>query len=188
MTLTLDSARALAYQANPGLGIVRQRLIEAQSRRQQRWTAYFPRLAVDATFSQVGSRQTLAIPPGAFGVISTGELIPAKPVLLPQGGNSLFLQTIRVEQPVTQLFKVRAGHLAAVAEERSAEAQLRGAEGDLSLGVERGYSNLLVAEAQQRAAAAQVAADSALARDARASTEVGLALAVAADQADSPAP
>jgi outer membrane protein TolC len=50
--------------------------------------------------------------------------------------------------------------------------------------VERGYSNLLVAKAQYRAAAAQVAADSALARDAKASTEVGLTLSVAADQAD----
>ena len=184
MTLTVDSARALAFQNNPGLGIVRQRVLEARSRQQQRWTAYFPRLGVDATFSQVGSRQTLGIPPGAFGVISTGEPIPGNPVVIPQGGNSLFLQTIRVEQPVTQLFKVRAGHRAAEAEERSAEAQFRGVEGDLSLGVERGYSNLLVVKAQYRAAMAQVAADSVLARDARASTEVGLALAIAADQAD----
>lgn len=184
MTLSLDSARALAYQSNPGLAIMRQRLIEARSRQQQRWTGYFPRLGVDATFSQVGARQRLGIPPGGFGIISTGEPVPGKPVLLPQGGNSLFLQTIRVEQPVTQLLKVRAAHRAAEAEERSAEAQLRGAEGDLSLGVERGYSNLLVAWAQYRAAAGQVAADSALAHDARASTEVGLALNVAADQAD----
>lgn len=184
MTLTLDSARALAYQANPGLGIMRQRLIEARSREQQRWTAYFPRLGVDATLTQVGSRQTLAIPPGALGPLSTGELVPGRPIVLPQGGKTLFLQTVRVEQPVTQLFKVRAGHRAAEAEERSAEAQLRGAEGDLSLGVELGYSNLLVAKAQYRAQAVQVAADSALARDARASTEVGLALSVAADQAD----
>ena len=54
MTLTVDSARALAFQNNPGLGIVRQRVLEARSRQQQRWTAYFPRLGVDATFSQVG--------------------------------------------------------------------------------------------------------------------------------------
>lgn len=184
VSLSLDSAQALARGANVGLGIARLRVIEARSRRLGRHTDYFPRLATEATFTEVGTQQALAIPRGAFGLLSTGEPVPGQAVVVPQGGTSLFLQTTRIEQPVTQLFKVRAGHRAAVAEERSAEARFRQAEGDLSLAVERAYSGLLASKVQYLAAAARVAADSAVAYDARGSKEAGLVLAGVADQAD----
>lgn len=183
VALGLDSAVALAARTNPGVAILRQRVLEAQSRSLERGSLYYPRLLTSTTLSQVGERQRLAIPRGVFGVLASGEPVPLQPVVLPQGGTSLLFHTTRIEQPLTQLFRIRAGHQAAVAEEGASVARLTQAEGDLSLGVARAYYGLVVAEGQVRAAQARLAADSALAADAAASADAGLTLPAMAEQA-----
>lgn len=157
--LSLDEAISIALRQNAGLAASRQqlRMREQQSKAASR--SYLPSIGTEFTYQQNTQKKNITFAEGSLGEVE-GSPFPTTDIALEQGGQSYTLATTTLQQPVTQMFKIRQGQLAARADEASAEATLRAGEQDVAVGVERLYLSLLVAAKQQQAAGlrAEVAA------------------------------
>src|SRR6266850_6544417 len=72
--------------------------------------------------------------------------------------HSFFIANTTVEQPLTQLIKLRAARRAAQADVRASEADLRKAENEVALQVRRVYIEILIGRLEMQAMALQVSA------------------------------
>jgi outer membrane protein TolC len=150
--LSLDEAVSIALRQNAGLAASRQqvRMREQQTKAASR--SYLPSIGTEFTYQQNTQKKNITFAEGSLGEVEGGPF-PTTDIALEQGGQSYSLATTTLQQPVTQIFKIRQGQLAARADERAAEASLRGSEQEIAVNVERVYLSLLVAGKQRQAAA-----------------------------------
>jgi len=87
----------------------------------------------------VARTQILNIPAGALGVYPGLGPLPSASASVGQGNHNLFLASPTVEQPLTQLIKLRAARRATDANVRSSQADLRASENEVSLQVRQFY-------------------------------------------------
>jgi outer membrane protein TolC len=139
-------------------------------------SSYLPQLAVSGQYLGRTGGQRLGIPRGALGGDAAGLPVPFGDRTLSTPGGDAYYGFVTVAQPVTQLVAVRAGARAAAAAARAGEAEQEAARLDVALGAERLYLAALVADRQQAAARAQLAARELGAADARRATAAGFAL------------
>jgi outer membrane protein TolC len=84
--------------------------------------------------------------------------LPGSTVLINQGNHDLFISNTTVEQPLTQLIKLRAARHAAQADVRASEADLRRAENEVALQVRQVYIEILAGRLELQAMALQISA------------------------------
>ncbi len=156
-TITLHDAVELALKHNHVVKIASLNVEEQHHAKEVARSAYFPTVRNDSTFVHVTDTQNIEIAAGALGVVNS-SLIPSQPLVLNQGGKTFETSGTGVVQPLTQLFKIKAGNDAARADLDASRQKARGVENDVALRVRQLYYKILVVQSQHGAIEAKIRA------------------------------
>ncbi|HEX8984761.1 MAG TPA: efflux RND transporter permease subunit, partial [Bryobacteraceae bacterium] len=176
--LTLAEAVELALKQNTGLKIARARVRENRSLVSAARSDYFPHVNTDSNLWGLSSRQLVTVPAGSLGVLPGLGPCPTQQINLEQGSSNLLLTNTTAAQPLTQLFKIRAGVQVASADRRGSEAEMKKAEDDVIFGVHQLYFSLLAAHKEREAVQNEIAAGEETLREAREAVQAGNTLEV----------
>jgi outer membrane protein TolC len=155
--LNLHEAVELALKHNHTVRIATFHVQEEQHAKEVARSAYLPTLRNDTTFAHVTDTQFIAIPAGAFGSVG-GSAIPSRPFLINQGEKNFIASGTGLTQPLTELFKIKAGNDVARADLKASREKTRGVENDVALRVRELYYNILVTQSKRQAIEAQIRA------------------------------
>ena len=156
-TLTLQQALAAAQESNAGLRAVRDRVEEAQRRSSVMFSNFLPRVSTTAVYLGSDNSRGIVVPAGALGTVPGLGRFPRAETNIPQGGSDIGLAMTMVQQPVTQVFKIRQGLGVARADEGLSRAELRRTEQAVSVGVLKAYAGVLIASRRRDLARARAA-------------------------------
>lgn len=152
-TLNLHEAVELALKHNHVVRIASLHVEEEQHAKEVARSAYLPVLRNDSLFTHVTDTQLIEIPAGALG-----NGVPTQSAVLNQGGRTFAASSTGLTQPLTQLFKIKAGNDAALAEVEASRGKARGVQNDVALRVRQLYYRVLVVQSQHRAIEAKIRA------------------------------
>jgi len=158
MPLHLSQAIDLALKQNRSLHLAELSVTDNQHKKEAARSAYFPHITNSAAVHHITELAGVAIPAGAFGSPASTGPIPAKTLFLDQGSTTSYTSGTQLEQPFTQMFKIRESNRAATADVETAKVQLTQAENQIVLEVRKLYCNLLIAQLKLQAAQEQVEA------------------------------
>src|SRR6201984_3312238 len=116
-----------------------------------------PTLRKKSIFAHAPDTQFIAIPAGGLGVVS-GTGIPTRQFTINQGDKNFIVSGTGLTQPLTELFKIKAGNDVARAELNASREKSRGTENDVALKVRQIYYNILVVQPQHSAIEAKIRA------------------------------
>jgi outer membrane protein TolC len=156
-TINLHEAVEMALKHNHVVRIASFQVEEQEQAKEAARSAYFPVLRNDSTFVHVTDTQLVEIPPGAFGIVG-GTAIPSKSTILNQGGKTFETVGTGLVQPLTQLFKIKAGNDVARADVEASRGKARSVENEVALKVRQLYYKILVVQSQQRAIESKIRA------------------------------
>ena len=156
-TLTLQQALASAQESNAGLRAVRERVDEAQRRSNVMFSNFLPRVSTTAVYLGSDNSRGIIVPAGALGTVPGLGRFPRAETNIPQGGSDIGFAMTMVQQPVTQVFKIRQGLGVARADESLSRADLRRTEQAVSVGVLKAYAGVLIASKRRDVARARTA-------------------------------
>ena len=155
--LNLHEAVELALRHNHGVRIAAFHVEEEQHAKEVARSAYLPTLRNDSMFAHASDTQFIAIPAGGLGVVS-GTSIPARQFTINQGDKNFIVSGTGLTQPLTELFKIKAGNDVARAEVTASREKARGVENDVALKVRQLYYTILVVQSQHSAIEAKIRA------------------------------
>jgi outer membrane protein TolC len=118
----------------------------------------------------------MTIPMGALGVYPATGPVPGANDSLPLGKHNFMLSTTTAAQPLTQIFKIRAGVGVARADAGIARDNARQAENEVALKMKQLYYGLLSGERREQAAELRIAAGDERLGEARNGVEAGAVL------------
>ena len=156
--LALAEAVDLALKQNSDLRISRAKVGGNQYRAAGTRADELPQVKTDAAVFGIAKTQNLTIPAGSLGAYPGIGLLPGSPVLIDQGGHSFFITNTTVEQPLTQLIRLRAARRAAEADVSTSQADVHKAENEVALQVRQTYIEILVGRLEMQAVGLQVSA------------------------------
>ena len=156
-TINLREAVDLALKHNHTVRIATLHVEEEQHAKAVARSAYLPTIKNESTFGHLTDTQFVAIPAGAFGVVGD-TAIPQRQFNINQGGKNFITSGTGLTQPLTELFKIKAGNDVARAELTASREKARGIENDVALKVRQLYYSILVAQSQHRAIEAKIRA------------------------------
>jgi outer membrane protein TolC len=157
LTINLRQAVELALKRNHVVRMAKFKVDESQHAEEVARSAYFPVVKNDSMFLHVTDTQFIEIPAGGLGVVGSNP-IPARPLLLNQGGHTFETSGTGLVQPLTQLLKIRAGNDVAHAELEETRDKARGIENEIALTVHQLYYKILIAELRRSAIQARIQA------------------------------
>jgi outer membrane protein TolC len=155
--ITLREAVELALKHNHIVRIAEFRVEENQHAKEVARSAYFPVVRNDSAVVHVTDTQFIEIPAGGLGVVGSNQ-IPPRPLVLNQGGPTFITSGTGLIQPLTQLFKIKAGNDVARAELSSTRGKARGVQNDIALKVRQLYYKILIAQSRHSAIEAKIRA------------------------------
>ena len=158
MPLHLSQAIDLALKQNRTLHLAELSVTDSKYKKDAARAAYFPHITNSSGIHHITELAGVAIPAGAFGSPTSTGPIPAKTLFLDQGAATSYTSGTQLEQPLTQMFKIRESNRAATADIEKAKVQLTQAENEIALQVRKLYCNLLIAQIKLQAAQEQVSA------------------------------
>ena len=156
-TITLHEAVEMALKHNHVVRIASFQVEEREHAREVARSAYFPVLRNDSTFIHVTDTQNIEIPAGGLGVVGTNA-IPPQPLIINQGGKTFETVGTGLTQPLTQLFRIKAGNDVARADVEASKGKARSVENQVALKVRQLYYKILVVQSQRRAIEAKMRA------------------------------
>jgi outer membrane protein TolC len=156
-TINLHQAVELALKHNHIVRIAALHVEEEQHAKEVARSAYLPTIKNESTFAHLTDTQFIAIPAGAFGTIG-GNAIPSRSLTLNQGDRNFIASGTGLTQPLTELFKIKAGNDVALAELKASREKARGVENDVALKVRQLYYNILVVQSKHQAIEARIRA------------------------------
>jgi len=156
--LSLPEAVDLALKQNSDLRIGRAKVRGNQYHAAGTRADELPQVKTDAALFGIAKTQNLTIPAGSLGAYPGIGLLPGSAVLINQGNHDLLITNTTVEQPITQLIKLRAARHAAQADVRASQADLRKAENEVALQVRQVYIEILIGRLEMQAVALQISA------------------------------
>jgi outer membrane protein TolC len=158
MPLTLSQAIDLALKQNRDLKLAQLAVVDSQHKKEAARSAYFPHISNQSGVLHITEFAGIAIPAGAFGNHPDTGLIPGQNLFLDQGLLTTYTSGTGLEQPFTQIFKIRASNRAATADLNTARVQVDQTQNEVALKVRQLYYGILIAQLKQQAAAEEVAA------------------------------
>jgi outer membrane protein TolC len=173
----------MAMQNNRRLKLAHLSVAESETKRTIAQSNYYPHISNLSTASHVTELQGVSIPAGTFGNPAVTGPIPGQQLLIGQGALSAYTSGTGLTQPLTQMFKIRAGDKAAAADVRTAQIDETDAENSISLLVHQMYFNMLTAQAHLDAARQSVSAASVGEAESKQAVAEGKSLDVTALQA-----
>jgi outer membrane protein TolC len=156
--LTLPAAVQMALQHNRHITLAHLAITDGEAQKKLAQSHYYPILKNESAVLHITELQGVKIPAGAFGQTTTGPL-PAETLTIDQGADTSYTSGTELAQPLTQMFKIRAGVKAADADLNSARIQSDDAENGIALLVHKLYYSILIE--QMHGLAAQDAVDAA---------------------------
>ena len=153
--LSLHEAVELALKHNHVVRIAALHVDEEQHAKEVARSAYLPTIRNDSAFAHATDTQFIGIPAGAFGTVG-GSTIPARQFNINQGARNFITSGTGLTQPLTQLFKIKAGNDVARAELKASREKARGVENDVALQVRELYYSILVVQSQHQAIEAKI--------------------------------
>src|ERR1700722_20273940 len=154
--LSLKEAVELAINQNHSLRIARLKIVENEQKKAGDHASYFPSIKDAANAGDSTGVDHLVIPAATLGRVQ-GQLVPGNAVNIPQGLHHLLLNEVSIDQPLTQLIRIREANRIAAAQVAISRADLKKAENQVAVDVHRLYFAVLTAELQKRAAEEQIA-------------------------------
>jgi outer membrane protein TolC len=155
--ITLDEAVDLALKHNHVVRIAGMKVEEKEHAKEVARSAYFPILRNDSNALHLTDTQFIGIPAGSLG-IAGGTLIPARSVVLNQGGQTLVGSGTSLTQPLTQLLKIKSANDIALAELNATRGKGRQTENMVALTVHQLYYRILITQAHREATQAKIQA------------------------------
>ena len=149
-TMNLQQAVELALQHNHAIRIASYQVAEQTHAKEVARSAYFPTLRNDTSFLHVTDTQFIDIPAGSLGSVGP-NLVPPRDHILNQGGQNIFTSGTGLTQPLTQLFKIKAGNDVARAEVEASKGRARSVQDQVALRVRQVYYKILVVQSQHQA-------------------------------------
>ena len=155
--INLHDAVELALKHNHIVRIAALRVEEEQHAKEVARSAYLPTIRNDSTFGHLTNTQFIGIPAGAFGVVG-GNAIPPRQFNINQGDVNFIASGTGLTQPLTELFKIKAGNDVARADLNASREKARGVENDVALKVRQLYYSILVVQSKHQAIEANIRA------------------------------
>jgi outer membrane protein TolC len=156
-TINLHDAVAMALKHNHVVRISSLHVEEEQHAKDAARSAYLPSLKNDSAFVHLTDTQFVEIPAGGLGTVGSSH-IPPRPLILSQGGQTFESSGTGLVQPLTELFKIKAGNDVARAELNASREKSRGVANEVALRVRQLYYKILVVQSQRRAIEAKIRA------------------------------
>jgi outer membrane protein TolC len=151
--LNLHEAVEMALKHNHVVRIAAFHVEEEQHAKEVARSAYLPTIRNDSAFAHATDTQFIAIPAGAFG-----NGVPARQFNINQGDKNFISSGTGLTQPLTELFKIKAGNDVARAELNASREKSRGVENDVALKVRQIYYSILVTQSRRQAIEAKIRA------------------------------
>jgi outer membrane protein TolC len=156
--LTLPAAVQMALAHNRHIALAHLAVTDSEAQKRLAESHYYPILKNQSAVLHITELAGVKIPAGAIGQTTTG-LLPAETLTIDQGAATTYTSGTELAQPLTQMFKIRAGVKAANADLNSARIQSEDAENGIALLVHKLYYGTLIE--QMRGLAAQDEVDAA---------------------------
>jgi outer membrane protein TolC len=161
--LTLAAAVQMALEHNRHIRLAHLTVTDSEAQKRLAESHYYPILQNQSAVLHITELQGVKIPAGAIGQTTTG-LLPAETLTIDQGAATTYTSGTELAQPLTQMFKIRAGVRAADADLKSARIHSDDAENGIALLIHKLYYGTLIEQmrgsaAQDAVAAATVAAE-----------------------------
>src|ERR1700753_849569 len=158
MPLSLTQAIDLALKQNREVKLAQLAVVDSEHKKEIARSAYYPLIRNESKINHITDLAGVEIPAGAFGNHPDTGLIPCENLFLDHGANTSYTSGTGLEQPLTQMFKMREPNRAAPADIKSARAQVNLTQNGIALKVRQLYYGILVAQLKQQAAQEEVAA------------------------------
>ena len=123
--LNLHEAVDLALRHNHAVRIAALHVEEERHAKEVARSAYMPTIKNDSEFAHATDTEFIGIPAGGLGVVAGGS-IPPRPLILSQGEKNFIASGTGLTQPLTELFKIKAGNDAARADLNASREKARG--------------------------------------------------------------
>jgi outer membrane protein TolC len=180
MELTLSQAIDLALKQNRSLQLAQLAVVDSEQKKKIAGADYFPQIKNESTAFRITELQQLVIPEGSLGTLAGTGPIPPKTAVIFQGGLTGYTSGTGLQQPLTQMFKIREDNRAATADINSARIQLKQAEIDIALKVRQLYYGILIGQLKETAAKHEADAAQLKFQESTSTVEQGSALEVVA--------
>jgi outer membrane protein TolC len=182
MRLTLDQAIDLALKQNHSVHLRSLSVEQMQSKKDEVRSNYLPQIKASGSVLQITQLEGVAIPAGELGSYPSTGPIPSKSLVIDQGADTGYLGGVGLEQPLTQLFRIRQANVAAKEDVLAAKTQLDQTQDAIALEVRQLYYNILINEQKLEASQYQLAAAQVKDEESRSDVARGSALEVSALQ------
>ncbi len=158
MPMTLTQAIDLALKQNRNVRLAQLAVDDTRHKKEEAHASYLPHISNDSKITHITDLAGVEIPAGAFGNHPDTGAIPAQNLFLDQGAMTSYTSGTQLEQPLTQMFKIREANRAATADINTAKVQATQTQDAIALKVRQLYYGILIAQLKQQAAAEQVSA------------------------------
>jgi outer membrane protein TolC len=176
MPLTLPQAIDLALKQNRELKLALLAVVDSEHKKEIARSAYYPHISNESKFTHITELAGVEIPAGAFGNHPDTGPIPGQTLFLDQGLTTNYTSGTGLQQPVTQMFRIRESNRAAAADIKSARAQANQTQNQIALKVRQLYYGILIAQLKQQAAQEEIAAGQVKLQESLDAVEKGQAL------------
>ena len=149
--ITLHSAVEMALAHNRHIELAHLAVRDSETQKKVAESHFYPSIKNESAVLHITELEGVRIPAGAIGETSTGVL-PAKTLVIGQGGATSYTSGTGLTQPLSQIFKIRAGVKAADADLNTARVQSEDAENGIALLVHQLYYNILIEQLRGKAA------------------------------------
>src|SRR5271169_1302159 len=127
----LQEAIDLAIQQNHAVKMAHYEVAAQQEKKRNAYSDYFPSITNESNAIHITNLERIEVPPGAFGQVPGGPLIPATITYLTQGKLDYQTSGTMLAQPITQLIKIHDANKIAEADLKTSEALERKAITDV---------------------------------------------------------
>jgi outer membrane protein TolC len=158
--LTLQEAIDLAVRQNRAVKIAQYDVAAELQKQRGAKSDYFPTVHNDSYAIYITDVERIQVPPGAFGTIPGGALIPPSTTYLTQGKNAYQSSGTQLSQPITQLIRIHDANKIAAADVGISKASLRKTSTDVVYNVHALYYGLLETQLERKAAELQIVSSS----------------------------
>jgi outer membrane protein TolC len=156
--ITLQEAVQLALKHNHIVRIAGYKVEESQHAKEVEKSKYLPTLRNESRAFNVTDTQFIEIRAGALGSPG-GTPVPARSVVLNQGGNTFIVSNTTLSEPLTQLFtRIKPANDMARAELNATRANAQETENEVALKVHQLYYRVLIAQLHRTATEARIKA------------------------------
>jgi outer membrane protein TolC len=152
----LQEAIDLAVRQNHAVKMAHYEVAAQQEKKRNAYSDYFPNITNESNAIHITNLERIEVPPGTFGQVPGGPLIPATTTYLTQGNLDYQTSGTMLAQPITQLIKIHDANKIAEADLKSSEASERKAITEVVFKVQQLYYRVLTTQLQRKAAELQI--------------------------------